>query len=186
MTEADNVEVAAEATEAPVSDRPEWLPEKFKTPEDLVTSYSSLESKLGQNEDQLRQSIIEQFEKEVLENRPATVGDYQVPETLDESLAVDNPLFKWWADHSFENGYSQDEFESGIAQYIEFYNAMQPDLDAERQALGDNADARIEAVDLWAQKFSQKNCQMPSWVLAQPRKVSKRWNILRINLAIQA
>ena len=155
MSEADNVEAApaTEATEAPATDRPEWLPEKFKTPEDLVSSYSSLESKLGQNEEQLRQSIIEQFEQEVLQNRPETVGDYQVPESLDSEMAVDNPLFQWWANHSFENGYNQEEFEAGIQQYIEFYNSMQPDLEAEKQQLGDNAEARIEAVDLWAFKF---------------------------------
>ena len=28
------------------SERPEWLPEKFKTAEDLATAYSSLEGKL--------------------------------------------------------------------------------------------------------------------------------------------
>jgi len=44
MEQADNVEVAV-ATEAPVSDRPEWLPEKFKSPEDMASSYSELESK---------------------------------------------------------------------------------------------------------------------------------------------
>ena len=54
MDEADNVEVAV-ATEAPVDgsqsgtvDRPEWLPEKFKSPEDMAASYSALESKLWQ------------------------------------------------------------------------------------------------------------------------------------------
>ena len=31
--------------------------------------------------------------------------------------------------------------------------AMQPDLEAETKALGDNAEARIEAVSLWSQKF---------------------------------
>ena len=29
------------------SERPEWLPEKFKTPEDLAKSYSELEKKLS-------------------------------------------------------------------------------------------------------------------------------------------
>ena len=47
MSEADNVEVAVEATEAPA--RPEWLPEKFNTPEDLASSYSQLD--LQQQED---------------------------------------------------------------------------------------------------------------------------------------
>ena len=33
------------------SERPEWLPEKFKTPEDLAKSYSELEKKLSQPTD---------------------------------------------------------------------------------------------------------------------------------------
>ena len=30
------------------SDRPEWLPEKFKSAEDMAQAYSELEKKLGQ------------------------------------------------------------------------------------------------------------------------------------------
>lgn len=153
MNEADNVEVAVEATEAPVTERPEWLPEKFNTPEDLASSYSSLEAKLGKDDEELRQQIYQELETSALENRPATVGDYQIPETIEAEAAIENPLFKWWADHSFENGYSQDEFEDGIGRYAEFIASTQPDLEAERSNLGDNADARIEAVDLWANKF---------------------------------
>lgn len=152
MEQADNVEVAV-ATEAPVSDRPEWLPEKFKSPEDMASSYSELESKLGQGETALREKIVAELETEAYANRPATAGDYAIPETIDEDLATDNALFQWWANHAHENGYSQEEFEDGISQYAAALEAMQPDLDAEKAALGDNADARIEAVDLWSKKF---------------------------------
>jgi len=155
---ADNVEVA-QPTEAPVSERPEWLPEKFNTPEDLASSYSALESKLGQSEQQMRDALVQEFETAALENRPASVGDYTIPETIDESMAGDNELFQWWANHSFENAYSQEEFEAGIQKYAEFIDAQGPDLDAERAALGDNADARIEAVDLWSQKFFPEEYQ---------------------------
>ena len=144
----DNVEAVAEAPT-----RPEWLPEKFKTPEDLVTSYSNLETKLGTSQEDLKSTILQELETEALQNRPATAGDYQVPEALDENLVNDNPLFQWWANHSFENGYTQDEFEAGIGQYAQFYESMQPDLEGEKTKLGENADARIEAVDLWANKF---------------------------------
>lgn len=151
--QADNVEVAVEATDAPVSERPEWLPEKFKTPEDLASSYTALEQKLGAGQEELRNQLIQEFENAALESRPASVGDYEIPESIDPALASDNELFKWWADHAFENAYSQEEFADGIAKYAEFMMAQQPDLDAERAKLGDNADARIEAVSLWSQKF---------------------------------
>jgi hypothetical protein len=157
MSEADNVEVAVEATEAPA--RPEWLPEKFNTPEDLASSYSQLESKLGTSQDEMRQALVAEFEAEALANRPATAGDYLVPETLDDELVNDNELFQWWANHAFENAYSQEEFEQGINMYAQALNAGQPDLDTEKAALGENADARIEAVDLWSQKFFPEEYQ---------------------------
>lgn len=157
MSEADNVEVAVEATEAPA--RPEWLPEKFNTPEDLASSYSQLESKLGTSQDEMRQQLIAEFEQTAIEGRPNTAGDYVVPEGLDENLVNDNELFQWWANHAFENAYSQDEFEQGINMYAQALNANQPDLDAEKAALGENADARIEAVDLWSQKFFPEEYQ---------------------------
>ena len=157
MSEADNVEVAVEATEAPA--RPEWLPEKFNTPEDLASSYSQLESKLGTSQDEMREQLIAEFEQTAIEGRPDTAGDYLVPEGLDENLVNDNELFQWWANHAFENAYSQDEFEQGINMYAQALNANQPDLDAEKAALGENADARIEAVDLWSQKFFPEEYQ---------------------------
>ena len=160
MDEADNVEVATLATEAPVDgsqsgtvDRPEWLPEKFKSPEDMAASYSALESKLGQGEEAIRAEVKQEMETAKYAERPETSGGYEVPEGLDEGLVNDNDLFKWWADHSHEQGFGQEKFNEGVQKYMEFYNSMQPDLDAERMQLGENADARIEAVQLWANKF---------------------------------
>ena len=37
--------------DAPEGDRPEWLPDKFKSPEDLAEAYNNLESKLGSTQD---------------------------------------------------------------------------------------------------------------------------------------
>jgi hypothetical protein len=157
MDEADNVEVAVEASEAPA--RPEWLPEKFNTPEDLANSYSSLESKLGASQEEIRDSVISEIEQQAYANRPESVGDYEVPESLDPTLLNDNELFGWWANHAFENGYSQEEFTDGVNKYIDFMDAMQPNLEHEHEMLGENADARIEAVDLWSQKFFPEEYQ---------------------------
>ena len=154
MNDADNAELAEAVAveEAPVSERPEWLPEKFNTPEDMAASYSSLESKLGQGQDEMRAQIEQELEISALEGRPETAGDYELPEQINEAEAVDNEMLAWWAEHSFENGYSQEEFADGIAKYAAYMEGQGPDLEAERQALGENADARIEAVDLWAGK----------------------------------
>ena len=152
MDQADNVEVA-ESTEAPVSERPEWLPEKFESPEAMAKSYGELESWKGKREEDLRNELIAEMEKEAYSSRPESAGHYEIPDIVDEELANDNALFQWWANHAFENGYSQEEFVHGIEQFNTAMEAMQPDLDAEMTHLGDNAEARIEAVSLWSQKF---------------------------------
>ena len=156
----DNQESNAEVMQEEVAqessasvERPEWLPEKFTTAEDLASAYSSLESKLGQKEEDFRKSFMEEIEKEAYANRPADKGDYILPEGIDEALAPENPLLNWWADHAFENGMSQDEFAEGIKIYMDAVNSDVPDYDAEVGKLGDNANARIESVSLFANQF---------------------------------
>ncbi len=137
------------------SQRPEWLPEKYKSPEDLAKAYKELESKLGTKEEDLRNKLIEELQTEAFKDRPASAGEYQLPEYVNSEEAVNSELLKWWADHAFENGYSQDEFAKGIETYM---NSMPqgPDLEAERGKLGDNANQRIEAASMFATKFFPK------------------------------
>lgn len=142
--------------DAAPSERPDWLPEKFATPEAMVESYSNLESKLGNNEESVKANLIEELEKEAYANRPNEVGDYVLPEVIDESQAAENPLLSWWANHAFENGFSQDEFAEGINMYAEAVGSDGPDYDTEVARLGDNSAARTEAVGLFAERFFSK------------------------------
>lgn len=54
-TPSENITLEEQAANipeaAPVTDRPEWLPDKFKSPEDLAEAYNNLESKLGSTQD---------------------------------------------------------------------------------------------------------------------------------------
>jgi hypothetical protein len=59
-TESEQISLEEEAAaiqeqEVQVDDRPEWLPDKFKTPEDLANAYNNLEGKLGSNEETQQQ-----------------------------------------------------------------------------------------------------------------------------------
>jgi len=138
-------------TEATI-ERPEWLPEKFNDPAELAKSYNELESKLGAKQE----DIIKGYNEERFVNRPETKGDYELPESVDSEMATDNPLFNWWSEHAFNNGFSQDQFKEGIEMYskgIQESLPSVPDLDAEALKLGDNSGARIEAVSMFANKF---------------------------------
>ena len=155
VAEADGRDFVTEqdVQQAESPQRPEWLPEKYNTGEDLAKAYKELESKLGTKEEDIRSKLMEEIQSEAFSDRPETAGDYQLPETIDQESAVDNKLLSWWSEHSFENGYSQEEFEKGIEMYAEAIGDAQPDIEAEAQKLGDNAEQRIEAASLFANKF---------------------------------
>jgi hypothetical protein len=138
---------------APSDDRPEWLPEKYKTGEDLAKAYKALESKLGSKEEDLRKSILEELQADAYKDRPASAGEYQLPDSIDPEMAVDNEMLKWWSETAFENGYSQEEFQKGIEMYAQSVMGNQPDLEAEAKKLGDNANDRIQAASAFATKF---------------------------------
>ncbi len=152
-TEAVSSEEVTSGNEAPISDRPEWLPEKYNSPEDLAKAYKELESKIGAKEEDLRTQIMEELQKEAYSDRPESPGHYQLPEGIDIEEAANSDLLKWWSDHAYENGYGQEEFQKGIEMYTQSIGASQPDLEAEEAKLGDNASSRIEAASLFANKF---------------------------------
>ena len=133
--------------------RPSWLNEKFETGEDLQKSYDELASKLGKSREDVKSEVLQELETEAYANRPASAGDYQIPEILDEAEAATNPLLKWWADYSWDNGLSQEEFNEGIAKWAEHTGSNQPDLNQVKKDLGDNANARVEATQLFVNKF---------------------------------
>ena len=72
--------------------RPTWLNEKFETGEDLQKSYDELASKLGKSREDVKSEVLQELETEAYANRPASAGDYQIPEILDEGEAATNPL----------------------------------------------------------------------------------------------
>lgn len=84
-------------------DRPEWLPEKFKSPEDLAKAYSELEKRMGQPK-----------------------GDESAPEGLSEAeKAIDNAGLNYdaFAQEYSENGeLSQDAYDAleaaGIPKHL--------------------------------------------------------------------
>ena len=149
---SEPTEAVSEVTQTQ-TDRPDWLPEKFNSPEDLGKAYNELSSKLGTKEEDLKASWQEEMQREAYADRPATKGDYLLPENIDPESAVDSPLLDWWSEHSFESGLGQEEFQNGIQLIAEAINGQQPDMEAETKLLGDSATDRIEAVSLFANQF---------------------------------
>jgi hypothetical protein len=66
------------------------LPEKYSSGEDLAKAYKELESKLGTKEEDIRNKLLEEIQTEAFGDRPDSAGDYQLPDIVDDELAVDN------------------------------------------------------------------------------------------------
>ena len=65
-----------------VDERPEWLPEKFKSPEDMAKAYASLESKLGQPKETTEETDVSPTENpsevaELLDDRGLDFSAFQ-------------------------------------------------------------------------------------------------------------
>jgi hypothetical protein len=86
----------AEADIPQTEDRPEWLPEKFKTPEDMSKAYSELEKKLGQapkEEQQEVEQVEEEAENETEQSEENVSEAYQaVAEASKEFFENDGQL----------------------------------------------------------------------------------------------
>ena len=105
----------AEASEHPeVSDKPEWLPSKFDTPEDLAEAYRQLEQRLGSGEH------LEEDDNAVYDDDPVELEED--PTEITEFLASRDLDFDAFQSEYLENGeLSLDEsikkFEDGIKLY---------------------------------------------------------------------
>jgi len=110
----------AEALENPQEAKPDWLPEKFDSPEDMAKAYAELESKLGSNNNEEIESQQEQQE--------------EIEEFLDEQGIDFNALSQEY----FETGGLSDEAYSALAeagiphsvvdQYIQGQEALMGDI----------------------------------------------------------
>jgi len=143
--------------EEPVAERPEHIPEKFWKEgnvdvDEMAKSYAQLETYVGGKEDTIREKLIEELANEHQENMPENYELPALPEGISEEMVEANPMYNWWNETARENGMSQEEYESGINAYVEMMQSDFTDIDTEMEKLGENADARIEAVDAWASK----------------------------------
>jgi hypothetical protein len=93
--EAQTDEVT-ETTEEQQTERPPWLPEKFKSAEDMANAYSELEKKLGQpaSEEQQQEEEPQQTEETENENDKPEAGNYNenVVEAIQEFHENDGQL----------------------------------------------------------------------------------------------
>ena len=136
-TQPDEQQAATD--EAP--ECPEWLPEKFKAPEDLANAYSELQKKFSQG----KHKAPEEYDTSIFSNA-------NIPE--------DDELFNTYREWAKDNGISQDAFEQLAGKFIEMAGseAEQAEISyqEEYKKLGNNADAVIKSMTDWASSLVRK------------------------------
>ena len=126
---------------------------KFKSQEDLEQGYKELEKYVGGNKDELREQIIDELSQEADSEVPENYELPSLPEHITEDDVMENPMTEWWRNFCWENSYDQEVYQEGINKYVDAYVGQQPDMEAEKTKLGENAEARLDAVNSWASTF---------------------------------
>ena len=142
--------------------KPEHISDKFwdadsksVNVEALSTSYNTLEKKLGKRTEDLTKQIRQDMDNQKSKNVPKEY-EIKMPDDLPEDVQIDidkdQPLMKWWSEKAKEMGFSQDQFNEGINQFINNEVGSLPNIEQEMLDLGDNAKERVESANLWAKK----------------------------------
>jgi hypothetical protein len=140
--------------------RPDWLPEKFETPEQLKTSYENLERKFHTRRDEIKEEVIQELNNDASREVPISPADYKV-EMQDEDgnkleVAEDDHMLNWFRDKAHDMALSQPEFNDFVTEYMAVQQTSGPDWNVESEALGEHADRRLERVDAWANSVLQE------------------------------
>jgi hypothetical protein len=114
-----------------------------------------LEKKLGKRTEDLTKQIRQDMDNQKSKNVPKEY-EIKMPDDLPEDVQIDidkdQPLMKWWSEKAKEMGFSQDQFNEGINQFINNEIGGLPNIEQEMLDLGDNAKERVESANLWAKK----------------------------------
>lgn len=73
--------------DAQETDRPEWLPEKFKSAEDMAKAYGELESKLGKETDNNNEEDVQEETNETTDDIEENPSDIAATQTLIEDAS---------------------------------------------------------------------------------------------------
>ncbi len=118
----------SEEPEINAEDRPEWLAEKFKSPEEMAKAYSALEKKLG--------------------GYTEAPDDYSFE--ADTDYPLDGSMLDWFKGVAKAANMDQESFETHMEGWIEAERgAMSASREVELKALGNNAEDRLKTLSDW-------------------------------------
>ena len=155
IAEPENQEVvepeAAESTELYAG--------KYKDVASLEDGYKELTAKLGERPEADREKIIEEYAEGLRKEVPAEASKYvfEIPEGMlsdDQQVTFDDsdPVMQKWKEFAHKKGLTPEEFNEATALYVENELLSRPNMAKEMESLGENAQARVDRVDMWSAK----------------------------------
>ena len=130
-------EEAVEAVPEAQTDRPEWLPEKFKSPEDMANAYSELEKKMGAGAND---------EQEQEEDEGETTDEEEQPDDNTKEDTNTNDVIVEASKEFFENdGVISEETYKNLAE-VGLPRELVDSYAAGQQALQQSEEGNIKSV----------------------------------------
>jgi len=139
----EHIQAMLDKERTETEERPDWLPEKFKSAEDMAKAYSALESKLGQPKQQEEETTEE---VEVTGNESAS----DVAQLLDDK-GLDFDVFQ--QEYAENGGLSEDAYQA--LQEAGFPRSMVDSWVAGQDALAAQMTAQMYEVDGGGEQYAQ-------------------------------
>jgi len=135
----------AETPASEVDARPDWLLEKFNSPEDQAKAYNELYGAYSKKTNDLREEVKAEAASDYAKSLgvPEDINGYAYPEGFQSPPEEIDQTLREWAKN---NNVGNDAFQSLIS---DVYQKTQVNYDAEIEKLGENANNRIDKVNKW-------------------------------------
>lgn len=147
-----------------MDERPEFLPEKYWDPEGnnapeivlerVAKGYNELSHLIGEKDSAVEQRVLDKIEAQRKEQLPATPEDYPLefgdlglPEGKTFEMPPDDELLSEFRTIAHETGLKPDVANRLLNLYGRAVLSTMPDEEAEKKALGENYEARLERVN---------------------------------------
>jgi hypothetical protein len=143
--------------------KPGWLPEKFKSEEDLSTGYKILETTQFTRRETLKAEARAELEAERLKDIPATAAEYKYePLVLADGRKVEadpnDPRMEWFKEKAHSLRIPPAQYQELMQEFIQIDSQRGPSWEAESKLLGEaTADMRLDRVDKWMRANSPKD-----------------------------
>jgi hypothetical protein len=168
----DMLEKAEGLDNPEASDRPEWLPEKFKSVEDMAQAYESLEQKLGSQDE-------EEYEEELEDDELESIVDGLEEEGIDfDSLSQEFAELGGLTEDSYDSLVEAGIPRSMVDQFIDGQMAVATQMQQE-------AFEQVGGQEAYEDMVSWASDNMPEASIDAFNNAVNSGNIETANLAIQ-